>query len=107
MEIGFDAAAAGGGDSDQLTAHHLPPSRRSSRELKSRKPQRLSVECNSRGTSGFGAKRADQRIGKDAVPLFERDHRCEHLLLALNDEYIGLQHALDRSGDIHVRELVK
>jgi len=27
MEIGFDAAAACGGDSDQLTAHHLPPSR--------------------------------------------------------------------------------
>ena len=46
------------------------------------------------------AERGNESVNERATPFLERDHRGEDFLLAFDDESIGLEHALDRVGDL-------
>ncbi|HYK61444.1 MAG TPA: hypothetical protein VEV85_18560 [Bryobacteraceae bacterium] len=46
------------------------------------------------------AERGNESVSERATPFLERDHRGEDFLLAFDDESIGLEHALDRVGDL-------
>ena len=54
--------------------------------------------------TGALPKRADQRIGERTAPFLQRDHRSEHLLLVLHDQFRRLQQALDDGRNIRGTE---
>jgi hypothetical protein len=72
---------------------------RERKKLEAGQPQRLPIKGHRRRTAGPGAERGGQSVGEGAAPFPQRDRCGEDLLLAFNDEHIGLQRALDRSGD--------
>ena len=65
------------------------------RQSKPGQPQRLAIERRSEGATGAVSKHADQRIGERTATFLQRDHRGEHLLLILHNQFRGLQQALD------------
>src|SRR5947208_11780420 len=72
---------------------------RGRKKLEAGQPQRPPIEGHRRRAAGPGAERGDQSVGEGAAPFPERDRRGKDFLLAFNDEHVGLQRALDRSGD--------
>jgi len=56
------------------------------------------------GTTRCAAESADQGVGERTNPLLEGDHRGEDRLLVVHDEHIGLEHPLDRGGDLRGRQ---
>ena len=72
---------------------------RDRKKLEAGQPQRLPIKGRRCRAAGPGAERGDQSVGGGTAPFSERDRRAEDFLLAFNDVHVGLQGALDRSGD--------
>src|SRR5215471_6878341 len=76
------------------------------RGFESGQPQRTPIKGNSAGTSSLGPECSDERVGKRTLTLLEGDHGGEDLLLALDDDSVGLQQALNSRRDVLVGKAV-
>jgi hypothetical protein len=78
-----------------------------SRQCEPGQSRRFSVERESAGTAGLGAKRCDQSIREFAAAVAQRGHGGEDLLLVLYYQGVSLKDSFDGVGDCGGRETVR